>query len=82
MVPLWFHFPTDTELRRREIVDAFMFGPRYLAAPVLEPNARVRTVYLPTGAQWRHYYSRVVFRGGANVTVAAPMDELTLFERL
>ena len=32
MTPLWFQFPLDAELERREIVDSFMFGPRCLPA--------------------------------------------------
>jgi alpha-D-xyloside xylohydrolase len=80
MVPLWFHFPHDVELQKREIVDSFMYGPRYLAAPVLKMGARSRTVYLPANrGGWLHYYSHKKFAGGANVTVPAPFDELTLF---
>jgi len=82
MVPLWFYFPHDVELNKREVVDSFMYGPRYLAAPVLDMGARSRTVYLPTNPSgWVHYYSRKRFAGGANATVAAPLDELPLFVR-
>ena len=82
MTPLWFFFPDDPELLRHEIVTTFMFGPRYLAAPVLELGARNRTLYLPPNAGgWTHYYSRARFAGGANVTVPAPFDELPLFVR-
>ena len=77
-----FHFPHDAELARREIVDSFMFGPRYLAAPVLEQGATTRTLYLPASeGGWTHYYTREAFPGGANVTVNAPFDELPLFQR-
>ena len=55
---------------------------RYLAAPVLEDGARVRTVYLPrTDGGWAHYYTGAKYAGGANVTVPAPLDELPLFVR-
>ena len=47
MTPLWFYFPQDKELDRREIVDEFMFGPKYLAAPVLKQGATTRTLYVP-----------------------------------
>ena len=80
--PLWWHFPDDPELTRREIVDAFMFGPRYLAAPVLELGARTRTLYLPLNVGgWTHHYTGARFAGGANLTVQAPFDELPLFVR-
>ena len=82
MAPLWFHFPHDDELARREISDSFMFGPKYLAAPVLERGATTRTLYLPANeGGWTHYYSRKTYVGGANVTVPAPYDELPLFVR-
>eukprot|EP01050_Picozoa_sp_SAG11_P004233 SAG11_NODE_264_length_11522_cov_14.739210_5_plen_86_part_00 len=82
MVPLWFYFPHDHELAHREVSDAFMFGPKYLAAPVLEQGATTRTLYLPANeGGWTHFYSRKTFAGGANVTVPAPYDELPLFER-
>eukprot|EP01049_Picozoa_sp_SAG25_P004130 SAG25_NODE_253_length_10959_cov_17.097330_3_plen_129_part_00 len=82
MVPLWFYFPDDAKLGQREVVDSFMFGPRYLAAPVLELGARKRTVYLPRSeGGWEHYYSRAHYAGGGNVTVDAPYDELPLFVR-
>ena len=59
-----------------------MLGPKYLAAPVLRLGQRNRTLYLPkTDGGWTHYYSRARFAGGANVTVAAPFDELPLFVR-
>jgi alpha-D-xyloside xylohydrolase len=82
MTPLWFHFPHDPELQEREVVDSFMFGPKFLAAPVLVLGARNRTVYLPRSeGGWEHYYSRGHYAGGANVTVEAPYDELPLFVR-
>lgn len=82
MAPLWFHFPHDDELARREISDSFMFGPKYLAAPVLERGATTRMLYLPVNeGGWTHYYSGKTYAGGANVTVPAPYDELPLFVR-
>ena len=82
MVPLCFYFPHDPELTRREISDSFMFGPKYLAAPVLEQGATTRALYLPVSeGGWTHCYSRKRYAGGANVTVPAPYDELPLFIR-
>ena len=58
-------------------------GPKFLCAPVLELGARERTLYLPRSeGGWQHYYSKARFAGGANVTVAAPFDELPLFVRV
>jgi alpha-glucosidase (family GH31 glycosyl hydrolase) len=59
-----------------------MFGPKYLAAPVLANGVRSRTVYLPaTPGGWTHYYTGEKYSGGENATVSAPLDELPLFVR-
>ena len=80
MRPLWWDFPTiERPMRDRE--DVFMLGPSLLAAPVLHEGQRTRTVFLPmVEGAWVHYYTRERFAGGVHVTVAAPLDELPLFE--
>jgi alpha-D-xyloside xylohydrolase len=83
---VWWDFPADTVVaaisEAADGISSFMFGPKFLAAPVTIDGARQRTVYLPeTPGGWTHYYSRATFPGGANVTVPAPFDELPLFER-
>jgi alpha-glucosidase (family GH31 glycosyl hydrolase) len=86
-------FPGDARASARE--DEFMFGPDLLAAPVVEPGARTRSLYLPRGRWvnlWRaaryrgrdgslHLRRAVASRGGRVVKVAAPLDELPLFAR-
>ena len=86
-------YPGDARAARRQT--DFMFGPDLLAAPVLQPGARKRTLYLPRGTWvnfWRSTgYSKrngglrirraQVVRGGRTVTVAAPLAELPLFAR-
>ncbi|KAJ5403678.1 Glycoside hydrolase family 31 [Penicillium cosmopolitanum] len=50
MRTVFYEFPQDQ--RAWEIETAYMFGPRYLVVPVLEPGQRKITVYLPVGAYW------------------------------
>ena len=50
MRPLFVDFPEDPDAW--QIEDEFLFGPDLLIAPVLEPGARVRDVYLPAGRAW------------------------------
>ncbi|MBP7126270.1 glycoside hydrolase family 31 protein [Myxococcota bacterium] len=64
--------------------DTYLFGPSLLVAPVLTQGQRQRTVLLPPG-RWRHWFTGDVFdggsRGGAEITVAADLTELPLFQR-
>jgi alpha-glucosidase (family GH31 glycosyl hydrolase) len=75
--------------------DQFGFGPDLLAAPVLRPGVRRRSVYLPSG-RWLRFWSYtryndasggidlgagVLTRGGRRVTARAALDELPLFMR-
>lgn len=59
----------------------FMLGPDLLVAPVIDPGARVRAVYLPSGVRWRELNSGQWFDGGQEVTVAAPLDTIPVFAR-
>ena len=75
--------------------DQFMFGPSLLAAPVLEPGATRRLLYLPRGRWvdlWRSVRYRVptgglrlrrarALRGGRGVELPAPLGELPLLAR-
>jgi alpha-glucosidase (family GH31 glycosyl hydrolase) len=86
-------FPRDPAAAARD--DEFMFGPDLLAAPVVSPGARTRSLYLPRGRWvnvWRaaryrsgdgslHLRRARVVRGGRGVKVAAPLAELPLFAR-
>eukprot|EP00039_Didymoeca_costata_P025358 m.13061 g.13061 ORF g.13061 m.13061 type:complete len:676 (-) comp4784_c0_seq2:27-2054(-) len=80
--PLWWDFPTDSvESYQKDAT--FMFGPKYLAAPVLTNGARSRSLYLPgdSSESWVHYYTHQEYKGGVRVEVNAPLDELPLFIR-
>jgi sulfoquinovosidase len=85
--------PSDPRAVRQE--DEFMFGPDLLAAPVLDPGARRREVYLPGGRWvdlWRSARYRMrdgglslrrarMLRGGREVRLPAPLAELPLLAR-
>ncbi|MEA2418620.1 MAG: hypothetical protein QOE60_826, partial [Thermoleophilaceae bacterium] len=83
-------YPRDRRAAARE--DEFLFGPSLLAAPVLEPGAKRRRLYLPRG-RWVDLWRSVsggdglslgrarVLRGGQSVTLPAPLDELPLLAR-
>ncbi|HEV7666729.1 MAG TPA: TIM-barrel domain-containing protein [Chloroflexota bacterium] len=52
---------------------SYFLGPTFLVAPVVEPGATTRTVYLPAG-EWVDYWRGTLYSGGREVTVAAPVD--------
>ncbi len=74
--PLWLHYFDDP--RTYEIEDALLLGPNLLVAPVLEPGARFRRVYLPAG-RWYDFWSDRCYEGPAEVLVEAPLDVLPIF---
>ncbi len=77
--PLFFEFPEDPEAWRVE--DQHLFGPDLLVAPVLQYQARTRSVYLPAGAQWTEIWTGRVYEGGQRIEVDAPLERIPVFSR-
>lgn len=84
-------YPREAANRRD---DEFMFGPDLLAAPIVAPGQRSRSVYLPSGRWidlWRSAHTTRsgalalgrarAAAGGRTVTVPAPVAELPLMAR-
>jgi len=76
---MFFEFPEDEKCW--DLQDQYMFGSRYLVAPVLELNCFEREVYLPAG-RWKNVNSGEETEGGRSVRVQAPLDEIPVFERM
>ncbi|WP_245772000.1 glycoside hydrolase family 31 protein [Rhodothermus profundi] len=76
--PLWLHYFDDP--RTFEIDDSFLLGPHLLVAPVLEPGAQHRRVYLPAG-RWYDFWSNRAYEGPDEILVEAPLDVLPVFVR-
>lgn len=79
MRPLFFDFPED--IKCWKIEDCYMFGPDLLVAPVMEPGATQRFIYLPKGTKWKDAYTKKVYEGGQCVTVPAPLDIIPVMMR-
>lgn len=60
--------------------DQYFFGEDLLVAPVLAAGVTARDVVLPPG-KWLHWFTGVVYDGGATVSVPAPLGTLPLFVR-
>ncbi len=80
MRTLFYEFPEDE--KAWTIEDEYMFGDKYLVAPVFEAGARKRQVYLPKGCSWKKYDSDLTFEGGFVITADAPLEEIPVFEKV
>ncbi|MFI6151911.1 TIM-barrel domain-containing protein [Kitasatospora sp. NPDC051170] len=79
MRPLFFDFPEDEHAW--EVDDQFLLGPDLLVAPVYEPGARTRRVYLPSGTRWVDPVTGRVLDGGTTLDADAPLERLPVFAR-
>lgn len=70
---LGLHFPADPRAAACE--DQYLFGPSLLVAPVFEPAARERAVYLPEGTWW-DFWTNQKYMGPQ--TISRPIDLETI----
>jgi alpha-D-xyloside xylohydrolase len=77
MRPLFVDFPQDPQAWR--VDDQFLFGPDLLIAPVLEPEAGGREVYLPAGRTWTDAATGEKRDGGGAVAVPVSLDRIPVF---
>ena len=76
---MFFEFPQDEKCW--DLQDQYMFGTKYLVAPILYLNQYEREVYLPEG-KWKNVNSGEILAGGQSIAVKAPIDEIPVFEKL
>ena len=76
---MFLEFPEDAKCW--ELNDQYMFGAKYLVAPIFGLNQFTRDVYLPAG-QWKLTSDGTVYEGGQTVTVDAPIEYMPVFEKL
>lgn len=77
---MFYEFPGEAALY--DCKDQYMFGGKYLVAPVMEPGARERDVVLPAGCAWRNVDTGETFAGGQRAVIPAPLDVIPVLERL
>ena len=76
---MFYEFPQDKKCW--ELQDQYMFGSKYLVAPIFRLNCFEREVYLPEG-KWKLTSTGDVFEGGQTVKAAAPIEYTPVFERI
>lgn len=79
MRTMFYEFPEDENCW--VIEDQYMFGDRYLVAPVLYPKMQTRKVYLPGGYKWRDMEKGTVHIGGQTIEVELSLDYMPVFEK-
>jgi len=79
MRAMCYEFPNDPACAG--LKDQYMFGDKYLVAPVMEAGARSRSVYLPEG-RWQDVDTGAVYEGSQTVTVDAPIERMPVFEKV
>jgi len=67
--------------RARDVGDQFMFGPAFLVAPITEPGADSRSVYLPEAAAWYDFWTGKQLSWTDAIEVSAPLERIPLFVR-
>ena len=78
--PLFYEFPDAPEAYEEE--DSFMVGPDLLIAPVLEPGATRRRVWLPDiSGGWFDVRTGAPREGGQRIEVDAPLGAAPAFMR-
>lgn len=80
MRTLFFEFPEDKA--SWNIEDEYMFGRKYLVAPIFEFGKRRRQVYLPLGSRWKDINKGSIRSGGIWINCEAPLDRIPIFERV
>jgi alpha-glucosidase/alpha-D-xyloside xylohydrolase len=76
MRSLWLAYPEDATASLVE--DAYLWGDSLLVAPVLEPGAAHRKIYLPHGVWW-DYWTNVRLEGGSEVTREVDLETIPLY---
>lgn len=79
MRTMFYEFPDDAECWNAE--DQYMFGYKYLVAPVLYAGVRERKVYLPAG-NWKDIRNGKVYKGARYIDTSAPVEEIPVFEKM
>lgn len=76
---MFYEFPNDEICW--SIDDQYMFGEKYLVAPVLYQGITEREVYLPQGS-FRNIHSGKIYKGARKIIAEAPIEVIPVFEKM
>ncbi len=78
--PMFYEFPEDEKCL--EISESYMYGYKYLVAPVLYEKQENVDVYLPKGYKWQEMETGTIYDGGQKIIVPTKIDSMPVFIRL
>ena len=78
MRALWLHHPDDA--RAVACGDQYLLGKNLLVAPVVEPGATTRRVYLPRGS-WYDFWTGEFISGGREISRDVALEIMPLYVR-
>jgi len=78
MRALWLHYPNDPPAVARG--DEFLWGRDILVAPVVEPGAKTRRLYLPRGS-WFDFWTEEKVEGGREIDRPVDLETMPLYVR-
>ena len=75
---MFYEYPEDEKCWN--LYSQYMFGDKYLIAPILEQDQYEREVYLPKGT-WVNMHTKKESVGPTSVIVQAPIDVIPVFQK-
>lgn len=78
MRAMWIHYPEDLNALGRG--DQYLWGRDMLIAPVYEPGATERKLYLPEG-RWYEWFSNKLTEGGRDYSTPVDLETMPVFVR-
>lgn len=73
-------FPEEPESYSCEY--QYMFGPKYLVAPIVEKGALDKKIYFPKG-EWKSYWDATTIESnGEWITVSAPLETIPVYMKM
>ena len=75
----FYEFPEDAYAW--DLKTQYLYGPDVLVAPIVEPGATIRKVYLPKGATWVDARDGREYNGGQEIAAEASIETLPVFLR-
>ncbi|KFY69901.1 hypothetical protein V499_09653 [Pseudogymnoascus sp. VKM F-103] len=75
----FYEYPEDPKCW--EVDDQYMYGDKYLCAPVLKAGCVSRAVYFPNGKKWKLLDGVDVYEGGQTQNIDCPLDTMPVFIR-